>query len=186
MRNVCYNKSKGEYMKYFISNAFTHGIGEYFEEETWKKLESIFSTGGLYSKNKRDELSIKHMVGRVMNHHEASDDVVSLLDLSDSIVKKRIEGGRAKCFLPYNENVITLIISPEIEKQESERFFSCELHVKDEVPLSYFNGIIVPDDKECQRKVFDTLEKFNISLPVFNFDGERLYKNKINEIDREL
>ena len=79
-----------------------------------------------------------------------------------------------------------MIISPEIEKQESKRFFSGELHVKDEVPLSYFNGIIVPDDKECQRKVFDTLEKFNISLPVFNFDGERLYKNKINEIDKEL
>ena len=173
-------------MKYFISNAFTHGIGEYFEKETWIKLESIFSTGGLLSEIQRKALNIKSMVGRVAGYKEASSDVVSLLDLSHPIVKKRIEDGRAKYFLPYNENVITFIISPEIEKLESKIFGEFEVQIKDRVPLSYFNGIIVPDDKECQRRVFDTLEKYNINLPVFNFDGERLYKNKINETDREL
>ena len=57
MRNTCYNKFIGEYMKYFISNAFTHGIGEYFEEETWVKLSSIFSTGGLLSENQLKALN---------------------------------------------------------------------------------------------------------------------------------
>ena len=36
------------------------------------------------------------------------------------------------------------------------------------------------------EKILDTLEKFGINLPVFNYDGERLDKNKINEIGREL
>ena len=126
------------------------------------------------------------MCGRAIGIKMNGKDYVSLLDLSHDLVKKKIISGRARFYLPYNENVITFIISPEIEKQESERFFSCELHVKDEVPLSYFNGIIVPEDKECQLRVFDTLEKFGVNLPVFNFDGEKLDKNKISETVREL
>ena len=174
-------------MKYFISNAFTHGIGEYFEEATWVKLESIFSTGGLLSVNQLKALNIIPLPGRVTGSIRMSgEDYVSLLDLSHDLVKEKIITGRAKYFLPYNENVITFIISPEIEKHESKRFAEFEVQIKDKVPLSYFNGIIVPDDKECQNRVFDTLENFDIKLPVFNFDGERLYKNKTNETAREF
>ena len=56
-------------MKYFISNAFTHGIGEYFEEETWVKLSSIFSTGGLLSENQLKALNINPMCGRAIGFH---------------------------------------------------------------------------------------------------------------------
>lgn len=126
------------------------------------------------------------MVGRVARYKEASSDVVSLLDLSHPSVKKRIEDGRAKYFLPYNENVITFIINPEIENQESKRLGELEVQIKDKGPLTYFTGIIIPDDKECQQRVFDTLEKFNINLPIFNYDGERLDKNEIKETSKGL
>ena len=173
-------------MKYFISNAFTHGIGEYFEEETWVKLSSIFSTGGLLSENQLKALNINPMCGRAIGIKMNGKDYVSLLDLSHDLVKKKIISEKARFYLPYNENVITFIINPEIEKQESKRFGEFEVHIKDKVPLSYFKGIIVPEDKECQLRVFDTLEKFGVNLPVFNFDGEKLDKNKISETVREL
>ena len=158
-------------------NYFTHSIGKIYEKDIFNKLDSIFSLGGLYSKDSLRKFGV-NIEGRVSGHIRMTKDFnVSLFDPSGFNLEKRMLSARFSDFFPISVNDILFLVDNSIEfcsNAKRHEFDYHEIIVKDKVPFDYIFGIVIPNIDKVKEKVSKLIELYNVELIVYDFDGNEI------------
>lgn len=160
-----------------INGYFTHSIGKIYDNDILNKLESIFILGGIYSKDSLRKLGIT-IEGRVVGNIRMTKDFnVSLFDPSGYNLEKRMLSPRFSTFFPISKEDIIFLVDSSIEFITGAKRHDFDYHeviVKDKVPFDYIFGIIIPNQEWVKEALWSFLEKYNIDLIVYDFDGNIL------------
>lgn len=150
-------------------------------DRSLKQLESIFRTGGIYSRNylKRFEVNYDHRP--VYN----GDDYISLcIKEPFSFEFEGINEGFESAFVNYVfSNKISLMIDKDIVFDHEFRTYNKqyllpgERQVKDKIDISSIKGIMISFDSEDYTYlsyifVRELLTKYNLNIPLYNRNYE--------------
>lgn len=159
------------------SNSFTHSIGKVYDKDILDKLESIIKLGGIYSKDSLRKIGV-NVTGRVIGHIRMTKDYyVSPFDPSGYNLEKRMLSVNFSKFFPISVDDILFLIDNSIEFNEGAKRHDFDYHeiiVKDKVPFDYIFGIVIPNLEWIRVAISDLIEKYNIDLIVYDFDGNKL------------
>lgn len=161
---------------------FTHSIGKVTNPQTFLKLQSILSSGGLYSKEKLNKMLPYRIEGMVKGNIRITKECyVSLFDASSPSLEKRMLSPKFNTVFPLDKNDIFFLIDPSIEQdrncKRSENSWQ-EIVVRDFVPLEYFRGIVIPNNVQNITEVQKMLQNLELPFPVFDFDGNTVEVKK--------
>lgn len=157
------------------NHCYTHGIGRVTNKDTLGKLESILKLGGLFSKDKLRKMGII-VEGKVSgNVRITNDSLISLFDPSTPGIEKSLLSSKASLRHPFATDVIFFMIDSSVEELldgKRNQFDYTEINIKHSIPIEYFSGIIIPPNPELLKAVEKLLTKYNIELPILDFDGK--------------
>lgn len=158
-------------------NYFTHSIGKIYDKDILNKLESIFKLDGIYSKDSLRKLGI-NIEGRVTGNIRMTKDFnVSLFDPSGYNLERRMLSSKFSNFFPISTEDIIFLVDNSIEFVEGAKRHDFDYHeiiVKDKVPFDYIFGIVIPNLEWVKDALCGFLEKYNLDLIVYDFDGNVL------------
>lgn len=157
---------------------FTHSIGMINKKETFSKFESIMNLKGLYSKEqlRRKNIIVEGMVSG--NVRITKDCYISLFDPSVSSFSKK---SLFSNYFPIQQNHIMFLVDSSIEQLDNVKrndFDYSEVVVKNFLPIDYFKGVVIPSDEEVLKFVSSTMEKHDLDLPIYNYDGVLINSNR--------
>lgn len=184
-------------MEDVLYSFYIHAIGEVNDENTYKRLLSILKQKNIYSRQKMDELGIKHNGANsygleitkenqdMFYNEDIHYNVISLHDPSNHLINRVIKKNKEfGCFRPTK---IALAISkdiPILPTSETKGIDIGEVQVRDSISIDYVVGIIIPNNEyltpDIQQLLCESLsQKFEsegLTLPIYDYQGNILYQ----------
>lgn len=159
----------------------THSIGKVTNKQTFMKLSSILSLGGLYSKERLNKMLNYQVEGMVRGNGRITKECyVSLFDAASPSLEKRMRSPKFNTF-PLDSNEIFFMVDPAILHENNSKRSDTSWHevvVKNVVPMSFFRGMVVPNSLKTNTEFQKLMTQFELSFPIYDFDGNMLEMKK--------